>query len=47
VSIVAKHYDGIFHIAASLPLGVTLKDVPPGIGIRQDVLAQYGPAVRG
>ena len=34
---------GIFHIAAfALLLGVKLKDVPPGIGTRQDILATRG-----
>jgi hypothetical protein len=33
---------GIFHLAAySLFVGVKLKDWPPGIGTRQDVLAKY------
>jgi hypothetical protein len=34
---------GIFHLAEySLLVGVKLKDRPPGIGTRQDVLAKYG-----
>lgn len=34
---------GIFHIAAfALLMGVNLKDVPPGIGTLQEVLAMYG-----
>jgi hypothetical protein len=33
---------GILHLAEdSLLVGVKLTDVPPGIGTRQDVLAQY------
>jgi Transposase DDE domain len=33
---------GIFHVAEySILLGVKLKDVPPGIGTRQEVLARY------
>jgi hypothetical protein len=33
---------GIFHMAEySLLLGVTIKDRPPGIGTRQQVLAKY------
>jgi hypothetical protein len=39
---------GIFHLAEySLFVGVKLKDVPPGIGTRQDVLANYGLTKRG
>jgi hypothetical protein len=38
----AQGYYGIFHLAEySLLVGVKLKDRPPGIGTRQDVLAQY------
>jgi hypothetical protein len=45
VSIFAGAYDGIFHLAEySLLLGVTRKDVPPGIGTRQQILAKYGRA---
>ena len=37
-------YYGIFHIAEFAPLmGVKLKDVPPGIGTHQEILAKYGP----
>jgi hypothetical protein len=33
----------MFHIAAfALLMGATLKDVPPGIGTRQDILAKHG-----
>jgi hypothetical protein len=43
VIIFAGAYYGIFHIAEySLLLGVKLKDVPPGIGTRQQILAKYG-----
>jgi hypothetical protein len=39
---------GIFPPAAySLLLGVRLKDKPPGIGTRQQVLAKYGLPARG
>jgi hypothetical protein len=43
VIVFAQGYEGIFHLAEySLLVGVKLKDVPPGIGTRRDVLAQYG-----
>jgi hypothetical protein len=43
VIIVAGTYDGIFHLAEySLRRGVTLNDVPRGIGTRQQILAKYG-----
>jgi hypothetical protein len=43
VIIFAGTYYGIFHIAEySLLLGVKLKDVPLGIGTRQQILAKYG-----
>jgi hypothetical protein len=33
---------GIFHVAEyAILVGVKLKDVPPGIGTRQEVLARY------
>jgi hypothetical protein len=39
---------GIFHIAEySLLVGVKLKEVPPGIGTRRDILAKYRLAARG
>ena len=39
----AQGYYGIFHLAEySLLLGAKLKDVPPGIGTLQEVLAKYG-----
>jgi hypothetical protein len=45
VIIFAGAYYGIFHIAEyGLLLGVKLKDVPPGIGTRQQILAKYEPA---
>jgi hypothetical protein len=44
----AHGYYGIFHLAEySLLLGVKLKDVPPAIGTRQDVLAKYRLSKRG
>jgi hypothetical protein len=48
VIVFAQGYYGIFHLAEySLLVGVKLKDVPPGIGTRQDVLAQFGLIKRG
>ena len=45
--IFAGAYDGIFHIAEySLLLGVKLKDLPPGIGTCQQILAKYGLAAQ-
>jgi hypothetical protein len=45
VIIFAQGCDGIFPRAeSSLWLGVKLKDVPPGIGTRREILAQYGLA---
>jgi hypothetical protein len=45
VIIFARAYYGIFYIAEySLLLGVKLKDVSPGIGTRQQILAKYGLA---
>ena len=42
VIIFAQGYYGILHLAEdSLLMGVKLKDVPPGIGTRQEVLAKY------
>src|SRR5262249_4168644 len=39
---------GIFHMAEySVLLGVKLKDVPPGIGTRREILAKYGLAAQG
>jgi hypothetical protein len=43
VIVFAQGYYGIFHIAEFvLLMGVRLKDVPPGIGTRHDLLAKYG-----
>lgn len=43
VIVLAQGDDGIFHLAEySLLVGVKLKDRPPGIGTRQDMLAKYG-----
>lgn len=48
VIVFAQGYYGIFHLAEySLLVGVKLKDVPPGIGTRQDVLAKYRLTKRG
>jgi hypothetical protein len=48
VIVFAQGYYGIFHLAEySLLVGVKLKDVPPDIGTRQDVLAKYGLTTRG
>jgi hypothetical protein len=43
VIVFAQGYYGIFHIAEfALLMGAKLKDVPPGIGPRQDILAKHG-----
>jgi Transposase DDE domain len=48
VIIFAEDTYGIFHIAEySLLLGVSLKDRPPGIGTRQQLLAKYGLITHG
>jgi len=48
VIVFAQGYYGLFHLAEySLLVGVKLKDVPPGIGTRQDVLAKYRLTKRG
>jgi hypothetical protein len=48
VIVFAEGHYGIFHLAEySLLLGVKLKDVPPEIGSRQQVLAKYGLPARG
>ena len=40
--------DGIFHIAEFVLLvGVKLKDVPPGVGALQEVLAKYELTAQG
>jgi hypothetical protein len=42
VIVFAKGCYGIFHLAEySLLLGITIKDRPPGIGTRQQILAEY------
>ena len=42
VIVFAQEYSGLFHLAEyALLVGVKLKDVPPGIGARQEVLAKY------
>jgi hypothetical protein len=42
VIIFAEDYYGIFHLAEySLLLGVNLKDMPPGLGTYQELLAKY------
>jgi hypothetical protein len=47
VIVFARGYYGIFHLAEySLLLGVKLKDVPPGIGSRQEILAKYQLTLR-
>jgi hypothetical protein len=48
VIVFAQGYYGIFHLAEySLLLGLKLKDVPPEIGSRQQVLAKYRLPARG
>lgn len=48
VLVFAQGCYGIFHMAEySLLLGVKLKDRPPGIGTRQQVLAKYGLTTHG
>ena len=48
VIVFAQGHYGIFHLAEySLLLGVKLKDVPPDIGTRQQVLAKYRITERG
>jgi hypothetical protein len=43
VIVFAQGAYGIFHIAAfALLMGVNLKDVPPEIGTRREILAKYG-----
>jgi hypothetical protein len=47
VIVCAQGYYGIFQLAEySLLLGVKLKDVPPGIGTRQEILAKYQLTIR-
>ena len=48
VIVFAQGYDGIFHVAEySLLLGAKLKDVPPGIGTLEEVLARYRLTAHG
>jgi hypothetical protein len=48
VIVFAQGYYGIFHIAEySLLVGVNIKDRPPGIGTRQQILAKYRLTARG
>jgi Transposase DDE domain len=48
VIVFAQNCYDIFHMAEySLLLGVKLKDVPPGIGTRQEILAKYRLAAQG
>ena len=48
VIVFAQGFYGIFHMAEySLLLGVKLKDRPPGVGTRQQVLAKYGLTTHG
>ena len=48
VIVFAQGYYGIFHLAEySLLLGVTLKDVPTGIGTLPEVLARYRLTAHG
>jgi hypothetical protein len=43
VIVFAQGYYGIFHLAEfALLMGVHLKDVPPGVGTHQEILATYG-----
>jgi hypothetical protein len=42
VIVFAQGHYGIFHLAEySLLVGVKLKDRPPGVGTRRDILAKY------
>jgi hypothetical protein len=48
VIVCAQGWYGIFHLAEfALLRGVTRKDMPPGIGTAQEVLAKYGLAAHG
>lgn len=48
VIVFAQDCYGIFHIAEySILLGVKLKDVPPGIGTHQEILAKFGLIAHG
>jgi hypothetical protein len=47
IIVFAQGYDGMLHLAEySLLLGVKRKDVPPGIGTRQEILAKYRLTMR-
>jgi hypothetical protein len=47
VIVFAQGAYGIFHLVEySLLVGVKLKDVPPGIGTRQEILAKYRLTMR-
>jgi hypothetical protein len=48
VIVFAEGHYGIFHLAEySLLLGVKLKDIPPDLGSRQEILAKYRLPARG
>jgi hypothetical protein len=48
VIVFAQGYYGIFHLAEyALLVGVNIKDRPPGIGTRQQILAKYRLTARG
>jgi hypothetical protein len=48
VIVFAQDCYGIFHMAEySLLVGVKLKDVPPGIGTRQEIVAKYRLTTHG
>jgi hypothetical protein len=48
VMVFAQHVYGIFPVAEySLLLGAQLKQLPPGIGTHQELLARYGLAAYG
>jgi hypothetical protein len=48
VIVFAQHCYGIFHLAEyALLVGVKLKDVPPGIGTRQEMVAKYRLTTHG
>ena len=48
VIVCAQGYYGIFHMAEySLLVGVNIKDRPPGIGTRQQILAKHGITAHG
>ena len=48
IIVFAQRWYGIFHLAEfALLVGVKLKDVPPGIGTPQEVLAKYALTAEG